>query len=110
LLTFINCIAVIATQNKVLLIIDEVLIWIFIADMILKIVGLGPEQFFYDKWNHLDFALVVIILIVEVIPDQYMPFNSVVLLKMLRSFRVTTVIKLVRVKMREILSGNKKNS
>ena len=68
--------------------------------MIIKMVGFGPEEFFHDKWNHLDFALVTVILIVEIIPDKYMPFNSVVLLKMLRSFRVTTVIKLIRLKLR----------
>ncbi len=75
------------------------MIWFFVVDMILRIVGIGPEEFFLDKWNKLDFALVLIILIVELFPDHLLPFNADVLLKMTRAFRVTTTIKLVRMKL-----------
>lgn len=75
------------------------MIWFFVVDMILRIIGFGPEEFFLDKWNKLDFALVLIILIVELFPDHLLPFNADVLLKMTRAFRVTTTIKLVRMKM-----------
>lgn len=66
--------------------------------MILRIVGYGPENYFLDKWNNLDFALVVLILIVEIFPIGYLPFNIDVLLKMTRAFRVTTIVKLIKIK------------
>ena len=66
--------------------------------MVIKFIGLGPEELFLDKWNKLDFALVVIILAVEISPDHFMQFNSDVLLKMTRAFRITTTIKLLKTK------------
>ena len=99
IITFINCVAYIITQNNVLHTLDDVLIWAFVVDMILRIVGLGPEDFLSDKWNKLDFTLVIIILTIEMFPTNYIPFNADILLKMTRAFRVTTTIKLVKMKM-----------
>lgn len=64
ILTFFNCIAYIITLNSVLAVIDNVLLWIFVIEIIIRIVGLGPQNFFEDKWNRLDFILIVIILFV----------------------------------------------
>jgi len=40
--------------------------WIFIGEMIMKLIGLGPMKYLHDKINHLD-GLVVVISISEMI-------------------------------------------
>jgi hypothetical protein len=64
--------------------------------MILRIVGLGYEPFFKDKWNSLDFVLVVVILAAEIAPNSIVPHHSDVIIKMFRIFRIATLIKLIR--------------
>ncbi|MFN9904597.1 MAG: ion transporter [bacterium] len=45
---------------------NQIFTWIFICEMILKIIGLGPIKYLRDKINHLD-GLVVVISIAEII-------------------------------------------
>lgn len=75
---------------------DDVFQAIFMVDIFLRFVGLGYENFFKDKWNHVDFFLVVIIFFLTVIPRHRIPHNSDVIIKMFRIFRITTLIKLFR--------------
>ena len=74
---------------------DDVFQGIFMLDIVLRFVGLGYENFFKDKWNHVDFWLVIIIFFLTVIPAGQIPHNSDVIVKMFRIFRITTLIKLV---------------
>jgi len=64
LLTFINCIAYLGAKKHELYILDDVFEVIFVVDIALRIIGLGYENFFKDKWNNVDFVLVIIILLV----------------------------------------------
>jgi voltage-gated sodium channel len=98
LFTFINCIAVIVTDNPVLKVFDDILIWVFVVDMIIRILGVGPETFFEDKWNYLDFIIVLVIVVVYIIPTDKLPLQSQILLKMTRAFRITSLIKLIKKK------------
>lgn len=63
-------------------------------DILLRLVGNGYENFFKDKWNHVDFFLVMVIMVIEIFPDDRVPHNSDVICKMFRIFRITTLIKL----------------
>ena len=63
-------------------------------DILLRFIGLGYENFFKDKWNHVDFWLVTIIFFLTVIPADKIPHHSDVIIKMFRIFRITTLIKL----------------
>lgn len=74
-------------------VIDDVLILLFVVEIFIKIAGLGIESFFADPWNKLDFLLVMVSLILEVLPQQYTPHNSDVLLKMARVFRIAILLK-----------------
>lgn len=93
--TFINCIALLITNENALYIVDDVFQAIFMVDILLRFIGLGYENFFKDKWNHVDFWLVTIIFFLTVIPAGKIPHNSDVIVKMFRIFRITTLIKLV---------------
>lgn len=73
---------------------DDVFQALFMLDILLRFIGLGYENFFKDKWNHVDFWLVTIIFFLTVIPADKIPHHSDVIIKMFRIFRITTLIKL----------------
>ena len=58
-------------------------------------IGLGPENYFRDPWNKLDFSLITIGFLLQITPKAYVPNNSYVLFKMTRIFRITTLFKLL---------------
>lgn len=95
LLTFVNCILAIYTEVRAFDVIDDILIVIYVIEIGFKIVGLGPENFFKDPWNNLDFVIILVGLILELIPQEFIPHNSDELFKMARIFRVTILIKLI---------------
>ena len=45
--------------------IDFYFIFIYLVEVILKIVGLGPVDYFADPWNKMDFSLVLTSLIIQ---------------------------------------------
>lgn len=60
LITFINSALSIYTNVDAFDVIDDVLIIFYVVEIVLKIIGLGPENFFKDPWNKLDFLLITI--------------------------------------------------
>lgn len=98
LITFVNSLLSIYTSHKVFDIIDDFLILIYVVEILLKIIGIGPENFFKDPWNKLDSFLILIGLALELAPEYAIPHNSDVLFKMTRVFRVAILIKLIEQK------------
>lgn len=47
-------------------IIDDVFVFIFCAEAVTKIIGMGIVEYFNDNWNRFDFILVVLSLILNV--------------------------------------------
>ena len=95
ILTFINCLLSLYTEIKAFDIIDDLFMGIYCVEIVVKFLGLGPENFFKSKWNKVDFFLVLIGLFLELGPASVVPHNSDVLFKMTRIFRITTLIKLL---------------
>lgn len=60
LITFINSALSIYTNIDAFDVIDDVLIIFYVVEIVLKIIGLGPENFLKDPWNKLDFLLITI--------------------------------------------------
>jgi len=60
LVTFINSFLSIYTDYRAFDIIDDMLIIFYVIEIIIKIVGMGPENFFKDPWNKLDSLLITI--------------------------------------------------
>lgn len=95
LITTTNSLLSIYTPYHAFDVIDDILIIFYVVEIVIKIVGLGPENFFADPWNKLDFILITIGLALELAPSYAVPHNSDQLFKITRFFRVTTLIKLI---------------
>merc|ERR1719352_959983 len=72
---------------------------IYIIEMTLKLLGLGPAQYFKDNWNRFDFTLVVLSLIdVDTCSDA--PTNDFPLpasvIRVLRLFRVVRILRIFK--------------
>lgn len=72
---------------------DDVLLYIYTGEAILKIIGLGPLNYFRDPWNVLDFILVIISLMVDVTFNFLKTLRS---LKIAKTLRITKVLKAQR--------------
>lgn len=112
-LTFVNCCLALYTKYRVFDIIDDVFMVLYCLEISAKLVGVGPENFFNDTWNKLDFFLITIGLVLELAPNSVTPHNSEILFKMTRIFRVTMIVGIVqrerKVKMRsEVYLKSKK--
>ena len=80
--------------------INNVLSWIFFAEMIIKIMGLGVKEYAKDKYNLFD-AFVVIISTVEMIVEQvnHLQGNSsesASAISALRGVRILRIFKLAK--------------
>ncbi len=84
-------------ENQLLTTANQIFTWIFICEMILKIIGLGPIKYLRDKINHLD-GLVVVISIAEIIVTSQFSgaHQSFRLVRIFRIFRIIRVGKLLR--------------
>lgn len=78
--------------NRALQILDRIIVWIFVAELILKMIGLGVKRYFSAKWNIFDFVIVTGSLIFYATP-----FVTVMrLLRVLRLLRMIPAIPALR--------------
>ena len=80
--------SVIARHGDTLHVIDAIIIWIFTAEVVIKMVAEAPKpwRYFKDPWNCFDFAIVAVV---------FMPVDTEFVM-VLRLVRVLRVLKLVR--------------
>ena len=74
-----------------------VITWLFIAELVLKIAGLGCAEYWSDNWNRLD-GTIVALSILEMVATELSAGSGVKLsfLRMLRMLRVLRVLRLMR--------------
>jgi len=48
------------------MILNYVFSFIFVAETIMKLIGLGFKEYFKDKWNQFDFIVVLVSIIAEI--------------------------------------------
>jgi voltage-gated sodium channel len=80
--------SVIARHGDTLHVIDAIIIWIFAAEVVIKMVAEAPRpwRYFKDGWNCFDFAIVAVV---------FLPIDTEFVM-VLRLVRVLRVLKLVR--------------
>lgn len=71
---------------------DDIFIWVFLFELLLRIVAYGPEVFFQDRWNYVDTFLVVFGLTFFFVPSRT---NADGIVRMSRIFRLASLLRLV---------------
>lgn len=71
---------------------DNVLVWIYVAEAVLKIIGLGIRVYFSDGWNVLDFVVTVISVLTIALANSGSLANAVKASKSNRALRLARVI------------------
>lgn len=71
--------------NVVLLTLDKIIVWIFVVELILKLIGLGAKRYFSSGWNLFDFSIVVASIL----------FYSTPFVSILRLVRVMRLIRMI---------------
>lgn len=87
--TICNCILYVYSLSPVFSVIDNIVTALFFIEIVIKIIGIGPENFFKEPWNKLDFVIVFLTLICEIIGTLHID----VLIKMFRCYRVALLPK-----------------
>jgi len=67
---------------------DNIFVYIFLVEFLVKILGLGVHSYFKDNWNKFDFALVISSLVMNVTVNLLKSARSLRSAKSLRFFRV----------------------
>lgn len=88
----VNSIFFIFTDSKLASIFDSICIWLFLAELIMRIIGIGPTKFFAERWNTIDAIMIVTNVVFFFIRTQAKAFN---IIKMFRFFRLAGFIRIL---------------
>ena len=79
--------------------IDQVILYFYVLEVIMKVTGLGVEKYYDDDWNKFDLILVVMSIASDIFIDFMMIFKaakSVKLTKLLKISKINRVFKIFR--------------
>ena len=76
-------------------VLNNVFMWCFLVEMIIKLIGLGPRNYLKDRFNIFD-AFIVIVSIVDWTLLQLPNTNSSEMLHTFRAFRLLRILKIAK--------------
>lgn len=71
---------------------DTIFIWMFFGELVVRLIGAGPEVFFSDRWNCID-AIMIILNVIFYFVTTDTKFDEFI--KIFRFFRIIGVIKII---------------
>ncbi|MDT9725390.1 ion transporter [Xylanibacillus composti] len=71
--------------NRSLQMIDRIIVWVFVLELVLKLAGFGYKRYFRDGWNIFDFLIVV----------GSLAFYSTPFVSMMRLLRVLRLLRMI---------------
>ena len=92
LLSFVNAIFFMYRNSPLVETFDDIFIWVFFVELIVRIVAFGPELFFMDRWNYVDTFLVAFGITFYFVPGRS---NADGIVRMSRVFRLASLLRLV---------------
>lgn len=92
LLSFVNALYYIYDYSRLVSIFDSIFVWIFFTELLIRIIGVGPENFFAERWNNLDTFLVIIGVFFFFIETE---ISVSTLARMARIFRLASLFRVV---------------
>lgn len=78
--------------NSTFLLIDDIVSYLFLVDIFIRVIGDGPENYFNKEWNTMDMSVILIGLLFTItsVSTVFPP-----LLKILRIYRISALAKLL---------------
>lgn len=92
ILSFINSIFFIYSYSPLVETFDSIFIWIFASELVMRVVAIGPENFFSDRWNNVDTFLVAVGVTFFFVPIKN---NADSIVRMSRIFRIASLLRLI---------------
>jgi len=83
-------------QEKILAFCDIIFVWVFTAELLTKLIGLGFKVYILDKFNAFDAAIVVISLIDFTLSMTIDMESAAGIMSAMRALRLLRVVKLAR--------------
>ena len=83
-------------ETKILWVCDIFFVWVFTAEMIAKLIGLGVKNYVKDRFNIFDGIIVIISLVDFVLTVGVDSEGASGILSALRALRLLRIIKLAR--------------
>lgn len=80
------------SYSRLIEIFDNIFVWIFFAELVIRIVAIGPENFFAERWNNVDTFLVIMGIVFFFVPNNN---NADGIVRMSRLFRLASLLRLV---------------
>ena len=78
--------------TDLVIVFDGIFIWVFFVELVVRVIAIGPENFFVDRWNNVDTFLVVFGIAFWIAP---LDTNADGLVRMSRIFRLASLLRLV---------------
>lgn len=92
ILTFFNSIFTMYTDIHIFTVFNDILLFLYMVEVLFKLIALGAEDFFNRYWNTIDLLVISLGFILQVITKDSISNNIAVLIKMVRIFRITTLV------------------
>lgn len=88
-------------QTRMLNFANDVLMWMFFVEMVLKLVGIGPKSYWEDNWNKFDGIVVTVsvanFFVIQLLSSFNMPINPSIF-RILRCARLARAFRLIKFK------------
>lgn len=95
ILTFFNSIFTMYTDIHIFTVFNDILLFLYMVEVLFKLIALGAEDFFNRYWNTIDLLVISLGFILQVITKDSISNNIAVLIKMVRIFRITTLVEII---------------
>ena len=90
--SFVNAILYSFQSWPVTIILDDIFVWIFVVELLMRVLAFGPETFFADRWNKLDSLLIGVSLVFFFLPLNH---GASSISRMGRIFRIASLLRVL---------------
>jgi voltage-gated sodium channel len=70
--------------------IDDIFLYVYITEFLIKLVGLGIEKYYEDNWNKFDFAMIILSILSNIL------FRFLTILKAAKSAKAGRLLRLAK--------------
>ena len=83
------------SEIKIFDILDDVLLFVYIVEVLFRLAALGIDEFFIGYWNTIDSLVITIGFVLQVTTTDSISNNVAVFIKMVRIIRISKLVEIV---------------